>query len=54
MQNLKKILPVILIVFAVYVMLSQPEKAADIVRSAFNGLAAGGHSVKRFFDALVA
>jgi hypothetical protein len=54
MQNLKKVLPVLIIVFAVYVVLAQPEKAADMVRSAFDGLAAGGHSVKRFFDALVA
>jgi hypothetical protein len=54
MQNLKKILPILVIVFAVYVVLAKPETAADMVRSAFNGLAAGGHSVKRFFDALVA
>jgi hypothetical protein len=50
----KKIITWILVIFAIYTVLASPDKAAALVQDAFNGIAAGGESVKRFFDALVA
>jgi hypothetical protein len=51
-MNAKKIITWILILFAVYLVVVHPTTAADWVHVAFNKVAAGGHSVMRFFDAL--
>lgn len=50
----KKIITYLIVAFAVYLVVAKPAKAAGLVHSAFNGIAMGGHSVMRFFDALVA
>ena len=53
-MNWKKIFTWILIIFALYTIFARPDRAADIVQSGFDAIAAAGNSVQRFFDALVA
>jgi hypothetical protein len=52
-MNWKKIITWLIVIFAVYTVLASPAKAADLVRSGFDGVSQGGHSVQKFFDALV-
>jgi hypothetical protein len=49
----RKLLFWTLIAFALYAIFRSPDQAADIVRSAWNGLAAGLFAVGEFFDALL-
>ena len=52
-MNWRKIIQWVVVIFALYTIFHAPDKAADLVRSAFDGMATGGNSVKKFFDALV-
>lgn len=49
----RKFLLWILIVFGVYAVFRSPDQAADIVRSAWDGILAGFSAVGDFFDALL-
>ena len=43
----------LLLAFVVYTILASPDKAAEMVRGSFDAIAAAGHALARFFDALV-
>ena len=43
----------LLLAFVVYTIFANPDKAAELVRSAFDAVAAASHALARFFDALV-
>ncbi len=53
MGRARKLLLWILIAFGVYAIFRSPDQAADIVRSAWDGIAAGLVAVGDFFDALL-
>ena len=53
MGRVKKILLWVLLAFAVYAVLTSPEQAADIVRTAWEILADGVRSIGSFFDSLL-
>jgi hypothetical protein len=53
-MNWKKIITWTLVIFALYTVISAPDRAAEIVNSAFDMIAEGGQSVAAFFDQLVA
>jgi hypothetical protein len=53
-MNWKKIITWTLVIFALYTVISAPDKAAQIVNNAFDLIAQGGQSVAAFFDQLVA
>ncbi|GAB2693290.1 hypothetical protein [Thalassiella azotivora] len=54
MNRARKVLMWFLIAFAIYAIFKSPDQAADIVRSAFNGLADIIGGIGEFFDALLA
>jgi hypothetical protein len=54
MAKLRKPLGWLLLAFFLYAVVKSPDQAASIVRSAWDGIAAGLQAVGRFFDALLA
>ena len=51
--RLKTIAWVALVAFLVYAVFKSPDQAASIVRTAWNGVVDGLHSIGKFFDALL-
>ena len=49
----RKILLWFVIAFLLYALFASPDQAADIVRSALNGILAGLQAIGRFFDSLL-
>ncbi len=49
----RKVLLWFVIAFLVYAIFASPDKAADIVRGAFDGLADGIRAIGSFFDSLL-
>ncbi len=54
MTRARKLLLWFLIAFAVYAIFRSPDQAANIVRSAFDGIIGGLSAIGDFFDALLA
>ncbi len=54
MTRARKVLLWFLIAFAVYAVFRSPDQAADIVRSAFDGILSALSAIGAFFDALLA
>lgn len=52
--KLRRVLLWILVIFALYAVFRSPNQAADVTRSAFDGLSQALSSVGAFFDALLA
>ncbi len=53
MPRAKKVLLWFVIAFLVYAIFQSPDQAADIVKSAFDGIVAAVRAVFQFFDALL-
>lgn len=53
MLTAKRVVTWVVIAFLIYTVVTNPEKAADLARSAFNGIASAGGAIGRFFSALV-
>lgn len=53
MLTAKRVVTWVVVAFLVYTVVTSPEKAADLARGAFNGVAAAGAAVGKFFHALV-
>ncbi len=53
MIRARKVLFWFVIAFLVYAIFASPDKAADIVRSAFDGLVEGASAIGSFFDSLL-
>jgi hypothetical protein len=53
MTKLRKPLLWLLLAFFLYAVYKSPDQAASMVRTAWDGIVQGGHSVGRFFDALL-
>ncbi len=53
MSRAKKVLLWFVIAFLVYAIFKSPDQAAEIVNSAFNGIASAVKAVGQFFDALL-
>ena len=53
MTRTRRIVVLILVIFAIYAVVVSPNESADIVRSAFTTLADGIQAIFRFFDALL-
>jgi hypothetical protein len=49
----KRVLLWLGVAFLVYTVIASPDKAAAMVREAFDGISAAGQSLGEFFDALV-
>lgn len=49
---LRKVTLIVLGVVALYFVLTQPERAADVTRSVWNGIVAGIQAIFTFFDSL--
>lgn len=53
MVRARKVLLWFVIAFLVYAIFASPDQAADIVRSAFDGILDGLSAIGRFFDSLL-
>jgi hypothetical protein len=51
--RLKTIAWVAVVAFLIYAVFKSPDQAASIVRTAWNGVVDGLHSIGKFFDALL-
>ncbi len=54
MEKFKRPLMWAIIIFCVYAVIQSPDQAANMVKTATNGVAQGLKSVGNFFDALLA
>jgi hypothetical protein len=54
MGKIRRPLMWLVVAFLVYAVFKSPDQAADIVRTAWDGLVSGLGAVARFFDALLA
>lgn len=53
MLTAKRVVTWVVVAFLIYTVVTNPEKAADLARSAFHGIAAAGGAIGKFFSALV-
>jgi hypothetical protein len=53
MQRVKKIVPLTLLVFCVYAIVTSPTQAADLVHTSWGILVQGGRGIGGFFDAVL-
>ena len=52
-MSVKRVLVVILVVFAIYAVWTQPNKSADVVGGGWDQVKTGATSVGNFFDRLM-
>lgn len=52
-MSLKRVLVVILVVFAIYAVWTQPNRSADVVGNGWDQVKTGASSVGDFFDRLM-
>lgn len=53
MPRARKVVLWIVVAFLIYAIFRSPDQAADIVRSAFDGILSGLAAIGEFFDALL-
>lgn len=53
MSRARKVILLIILIFAVYAILNSPQQSAEVVKSAFAQLLEGLRAIGQFFDSLI-